>query len=98
MHHRRYTAAETLSFAAALNLPPFFTVRSSESNGVSEAFVKTLKRDYASVQPRSDADTALARIGAWITDYNEHHSHRALGMRSPRGFIRAQMQPARCPV
>ena len=48
-----YTAAETLSFAAALNLVPCFTpVRSPESNGVSEAFVKTLKRDYARVQPR----------------------------------------------
>ena len=94
-----YTAAETLSFAAALNLVPRFTpVRSPESNGVSEAFVKTLKRDYARVQPRPDANTVLARIGAWITDYNEHHPHRGLGMRSPREFIRAQLQPAPCPV
>lgn len=94
-----FTAAETLSFAAALNLVPCFTpVRSPESNGVSEAFVKTLKRDYARVQPRPDANTVLARIGAWITDYNEHHPHRGLGMRSPREFIRAQMQPAPCPV
>uniref|UniRef100_UPI0035A24195 integrase core domain-containing protein n=1 Tax=Methylobacterium soli TaxID=553447 RepID=UPI0035A24195 len=66
--------------------------------GFSEAFVKTLKRDYARVQPRPDADTVLARIGAWITDYNEHHPHRGLGMRSPREFIRAQIQPAPCPV
>lgn len=65
---------------------------------LSEAFVKTLKRDYARVQPRPDANTVLARIGAWITDYNEHHPHRGLGMRSPREFIRAQMQPAPCPV
>jgi putative transposase len=43
-----YTARETLEFAAALSLVPCFTpVRSPESNGVSEAFVKTLKRDYA---------------------------------------------------
>ena len=41
-------AAETLSFAAVLGLVPCFTpMRSPESNGVSEAFVKTLKRDYA---------------------------------------------------
>ena len=94
-----FTAAETLSFAAALNLVPCLTpVRSPESNGVSEAFVKTLKRDYARVQPRPTADTVLARIGAWITDYNEHHPHRGLGMRSPREFIRAQIQPAPCPV
>jgi transposase InsO family protein len=69
-----YTAAETLSFAAALGLVPCFTpVRSPEGNGVSDAFVKTLKRDYARVQPRPDADTLLARIGAWITDYTENH-------------------------
>lgn len=94
-----YTAAETLAFAAALGLVPCFTpVRSPESNGVSEAFVKTLKRDYARVQPRPDADTVLERLGSWIADYNEHHPHRGLGMRSPREFIRAQLQPASCPV
>ncbi|QGY00849.1 DDE-type integrase/transposase/recombinase [Methylobacterium mesophilicum SR1.6/6] len=64
-----FTAAEMLSFAAALGLVPCFTpVRSPVSNGLSEAFVKTLKRDYARVQPRLDADTALARIGAWIKE------------------------------
>jgi transposase InsO family protein len=42
-----YTAKETRDFAAALNLVPCFTpVRSPESNGMSEAFVKTFKRDY----------------------------------------------------
>jgi hypothetical protein len=47
-----YAARETLEFAAALALVPCFTpVRSPESNGVSEAFVKTLKRDYARIQP-----------------------------------------------
>ena len=94
-----YTAAETLSFAAALGLVPCFTpVRSPESNGGAEAFVKTLKRDYARVQPRPDADTVPARIGGWVADYNENHPHRGLGMRSPREFIRDQTQPAPCPV
>ena len=46
-----YVARETLEFAAALALVPCFTpVRSPESNGVSEAFVKTLKRDYARIE------------------------------------------------
>ena len=40
-----YTAAETVDFATALNLVACFTpVRSPESNGVCEAFVKTFKR------------------------------------------------------
>ncbi len=94
-----YTARDTLDFAAALSLLPCFTpVRSPESNGVSEAFVKTLKRDYARIQPRPDALTVLQQLPAWIEDYNECHPHRGLQMRSPREFIQSQSQPAPCPV
>src|SRR5215217_7885843 len=51
-----YTARDTLDFAPAVGLVPCFTpVRSPESNGVSEAFVKTLKRDYSRINPRPDA-------------------------------------------
>lgn len=94
-----YTARETLDFAAALSLIPCFTpVRSPESNGVSEAFVKTLKRDYARIKPRPDALTVLQQLPAWIDDYNEVHPHRGLKMRSPREFIQSQSQSASCPV
>jgi putative transposase len=94
-----YAARETIDFATALALMPCFTpVRSPESNGVSEAFVKTLKRDYARIQPRPDALTVLQQLPAWIDDYNENHPHSGLRMRSPREFIQAQSQPAQCPV
>lgn len=94
-----FTARDTLDFAAALGLVPCFTpVRSPESNGVSEAFVKTLKRDYARIQPRPDALTVLQQLPAWINDYNENHPHRGLRMLSPREFIQSQSQPAACPV
>jgi transposase InsO family protein len=85
-----YTARQTREFAAALNLIPCFTpVRSPESNGLSEAFVKTFKRDYVRVNPLPDAASALRQIAGWIDDYNEIHPHSALRMRSPREFIRA---------
>lgn len=88
-----YTAKETRDFAAALNLVPCFTpVRSPESNGLSEAFVKTFKRDYLRVNPLPDADAVLRQIAGWIDDYNEIHPHSALRMRSPREFIQAQAQ------
>ena len=94
-----FTARDTLDFAAALALVPCFTpVRSPESNGVSEAFVKTLKRDYARIQPRPDALTVLQCLPACIDDYNENHPHRGLRMLSPREFIQSQSQPAPCPV
>jgi putative transposase len=88
-----YTAKETRDFAVALNLTPCFTpVRSPESNGMAEAFVKTFKRDYVRVNPLPDAVTALRQVAGWIADYNEIHPHSALKMRSPREFIRAQAQ------
>lgn len=88
-----YTAKETRDFAAALNLVPCFTpVKSPESNGMSEAFVKTFKRDYLRISPLPDAPSVLRQIAGWIDDYNEIHPHSALRMRSPREFIRAQTQ------
>lgn len=43
-----YRAYETIEFAAASSLLSRFTpVRSPQSNGMSESFVKTFKRDYS---------------------------------------------------
>ncbi len=88
-----YTAKETRDFATALNLVPCFTpVQSPESNGISEAFVKTFKRDYVRVNPVPDALTALRQIAGWFEDYNENHPHSGLRMHSPREFIQTQAQ------
>ena len=90
-----YTARETRIFARQLGLRPCFTpVRSPQSNGVSEAFVHTLKRDYVRVTPLPDAWSVLGLIGAWFDDYNDNHPHSGLKMRSPREFIRAQTATA----
>lgn len=88
-----YTAKETRDFATALNLIACFTpVQSPESNGISESFVKTFKRDYVRINPLPDAVTALSKIAGWFEDYNENHPHSGLKMRSPREFIRAKTQ------
>jgi putative transposase len=93
-----FTANETIAFAHAIRLVPCFTpVRSPESNGIAEAFVKTFKRDYVRLNPRPDPAAVMAALDSWFEDYNEMHPHRALGMRSPRQFIRAH-HPATCPV
>ncbi len=78
-----------------LGLKPCFTpVRSPQSNGVSEAFVHILKRDYVQITPLPDAASALALIGTWFDDYNDNHPHSGLRMRSPREFIAAQTAAA----
>lgn len=55
---------------------------------LSEAFVKTLKRDYARVTILPDADTILTLLPTWIEDYCEVHPHSGLKFRSPRELIR----------
>jgi putative transposase len=60
-----YIAKETRVDPCRLGLKPCFTpIKSPQSNGISEAFVNTLKRDYAQVTPLSDAETVLGVIGA----------------------------------
>ena len=50
---------------------------------MSEAFVKTPKRDYASTATLPDADTILALLPEWIDDFCEVHPHSGLKLRSP---------------
>lgn len=90
-----YIARDTRVFALQLGLKPCFTpVKSPQSNGIAEAFIKTLKRDYVHVTPLPDAETVLGRIGEWIDDYNNNHPNSGLKMRSPREFIRAYRETA----
>jgi transposase InsO family protein len=65
-------------------------VASPQANGISEAFVKTLKQDYIRTSAPPDAETALRLIDGWIDDYNEIHPHSSLKMASPPQFIRAK--------
>jgi len=86
---RRDTAKDTADIALALGLKLLFTpVRSPESNGMSESFVKTLKRDYARPHVLTAADAILAMLPDRIEDYCEVHPHSGLKFRSPREFIR----------
>ncbi len=78
-----YTAKETRIFAQQSGLKSCFTpVKSQQSNGMSEAFVKTPKRDYVRVNPLPNAETVLSLIGDWIEDYND----------CPRGFARSGLK------
>ena len=84
-----YIAKDTLDTATALGLQLCFTpVRSPESNGIAEAFVKTFKRDYARLSILPDAATVIALLPAWFEDYNEVHPHSGLKFLSPREFLR----------
>ncbi|RYY08391.1 MAG: IS3 family transposase [Alphaproteobacteria bacterium] len=83
-----YTARDTRAFARDIGLIPRTTpVSSPQPNGMAEAFVRTLKRDYVRVNSKPDAQTVIGQLPGWLTHYNEVHPHRALGYRSPREYI-----------
>jgi putative transposase len=89
-----YIAHETRSFARDLGFEPRTTpVESPQSNGMAEAFVRTMKRDYVRVSPRRMRKQWSRQLPGWIAHYNEVHPHRALGYRSPREFIKARSLP-----
>jgi putative transposase len=82
-----YTARDTRAFAGDIGLVPRTTpIQSPQSNGMAEAFVKTIKRDYARVSARPDAASVLRQLHRWFEHYNTIHPHKALGYRSLREF------------
>lgn len=84
-----YVDHRTRSFAKDLGLKPVITpVRSPQSNGMAESFVKTMKHDYIAFMNKPDVPTALLHLAAAFEHYNEQHPHSALKYRSPREFRR----------
>lgn len=82
-----YTALETQIQAERLGLVPVTTpARSPQSNGMSEAFVNTLRRDYIGGAELWSAAHVIALLPEWFADYNETAPHSALGMKSPREY------------
>ena len=90
------TAIDTRDFARQLGLVPCLTpVRSPERREarMTEAFAKTLERDYVRDTPLPDAATVLGLIPLWIDDDNTVHPHSALAMRLPAAF-RSALNPS----
>lgn len=86
-----YTALETVIAVERLGLTPITTpVCSPESNGISEAFHHTLRRDYIAGADLSSAAAVLAQLPQWVADYNSFAPHSSLGWRSPMDYRRSQ--------
>ena len=82
-----YIAHPTRVFAQSLGFSICTTpIRSPQSNGMAEAFVKTFKRDYVYLNDVPDAQTVMRCLPPWIEDYNCNHPHSRLKMKSPREF------------
>jgi putative transposase len=83
-----YIAHETKRFARDVGLEPRTTpVKSPQLNGMTEAFVRTIKCDYARVSRLPNARAILKLLSKWFEHYNTIHSHRALSQCSHHEFI-----------
>ena len=79
-----FTALDTICTAERLNVIPITTpAYSPQSNGMAEAFVNTLRRDYIASADLASAQAVLAQIPEWFADYNAAAPHSTLGFRSP---------------
>ncbi|OWT57678.1 IS3 family transposase [Candidimonas nitroreducens] len=86
-----YIAGKTRAFAQQIGLKPVTTpIRSPQSNGMAESFVKTIKRDYVAFMPKPDVPAALQNLAIAFEHYNEQHPHSALKYRSLRDFRQHQ--------
>ena len=85
--------------ARRIGLKSCFTrAYSPESNGMSEAFVKTIKRDYVYVSDCYSAEVTMELLEGWIKDYNTVAPHSGLGMRSPSEYRKWREEEGICEV
>jgi transposase InsO family protein len=82
-----YIDKETTRFGRDIGLVPIQTaVRSPESNGMAESFVRTFKRAYVAFGDLEDPSRVMAQLPKWFMDYRLYHPHSALGWKSPSEF------------
>ena len=87
-----FTALPTVLVAEQLGLLPITTpIASPESNGMAEAFVQTLRRDYLDGADLLSVPLRRA-FPRWIQDYNTEAPHSGLQMLSPVAWRRAQLE------
>ena len=91
-HGSIYTALDTHCTAERLHLVPMTTPAASpHSNGMSEAFVNTLRRDDLAGADRSTAAIVLDQIPARLADYNAVAPHSTLGFQSPQQYLQTML-------
>ena len=90
-----YRALKTVEVARTLNLKSCFTAAySPESNGMAEALVGTIKRDYVYVNDCVSAEVTAQMTPGWFKDYNEVAPHSYLAMMSPSEYYKANLNRA----
>jgi putative transposase len=80
-----YTARDTRNFACDIKLLPRTTsISSPQSNGMAEAFVRSLKCDYVRVEAQAGRSDSYRTADKMAGAFPEVYPQRAPGYRSPR--------------
>lgn len=64
---------------------------SPQSNGMSEAFNGTFKRDYVYMSCLDNYEVVAEQIPKWIDEYNTYAPHSALNMKTPAEFLQERI-------
>jgi putative transposase len=67
----------------------FTSYNNPKGNADTERVIRTLKEECLWLQEWTSPFELTRALAVWITDYNEHYLHSALGYQSPRQFERA---------
>ena len=83
-----YIARDTRGFAREIGLVPLTTaIKSPQSNGMAESFVRTFKRDYAARMDLTDDATLMRQLHSAFEHYNNVRLHSAIGYIAPADYL-----------
>ena len=88
-----YGSTAFTALCASQNVSQRFTrPYTPRTNGKAERFIQTLKRRWAYRQAYRTSAIRAASLQPWVTHYNHHRPHRALGKIPPIARLRASRQ------
>jgi putative transposase len=83
------TSSAFVEACSALGIHQAFTsYNNPKGNADTERLMRTLKEECLLLKEWSCPFALISALGAWVTTYNEHYLHSALGYKSPRQFER----------
>jgi putative transposase len=83
------TALAFMKACSTLGIQQAFTsYNNPKGNAATERVIRTLKEECVWLQEWTSPFALIRALAVWITDYNEHYLHSALGYQSPSQFER----------
>ena len=86
-HGGQPTALTCMKACSTLGIQQAFTSDNTpKGQADTERVIRTLKEECLWLQEWTSPFDLIRALAVWITDYNEHYLHSALGYQSPSPF------------